>query len=247
MEKAKQAGEQYNKGVDDLVARVDPGSATFQNFLIPYAHLRNVLDSEIRQVQFWDQLSPNLAIQKASREACSGAIGAVVEEHIKVIYDKAEELDPESQLYLESFLDKDCEPSSDRLTEISNKSNQIRAEFETNLNPEIDGLWFSKAELIGLRSSDIDDLEKGTGANVGYFYAKFRGFEYVSVMTYSVDPNVRKRVFIENENMVSTPRQAIYLPNINSAAKMPPFSRKQSFSAMNKRYSMDIQTSRHIQ
>jgi metallopeptidase MepB len=152
--------------------------------------------------QVLDSISPNPSIRAASDEANLDSGAPSVEKLIQAIYDKAEVLDPESQSYLKHLWSKLNRPSSDRVGEISERIRQLRSEFDANLNPEDDGLWFSEAELISVPRAKVKGFAKSTGTNEGKFYAKFRTHQYEAVIIHATDPSTRKRAFIERDNMV---------------------------------------------
>jgi metallopeptidase MepB len=94
-------------------------------------------------------------------------------------------------------------PQRDRFKEIKKRLSQIAIEFQKNLNEELGGIWFSKAELAGVPDDVLQGLEKGTGDNEGKLRLTFKYPDLFPTLKFALNPETRKTVFISNENKVS--------------------------------------------
>ena len=213
LHKAKSLCAQHNQTIKDLMAEIDPATATFDNFIRPIAHLENDWISNDDYIHFYAQVSPNEEIRDASREA-EQILSAEklkqpdISEWVKAIYDRAEELDPESKKFLNVTKNDQTHTeestSKDRLKAIDERIEEICVEFDANLHNEDGGFWTSEAELAGVPIGILDELEKGTGDNEGKFRVIHKWTIGLPVMEYAMDPGVRKKLYLGRANSVSS-------------------------------------------
>lgn len=213
LHRAKSLGAQHNQTIKDLVAAIDPATATFDNFVRPIAYLENDWISNDDFIHFYAQVSPSKEIRDASREA-KQILSAEklkqpdISEWVKAVYDRAEELDPESQKFLNitkngQTQSEEC-TSKDRLKAIDERIEEICVEFDANLHNEDGGFWASEAELVGVPRGILDELEKGTGNNEGKFRVVQKWTIGLPVMEYAMDPDIRKKLYLGRANSVSS-------------------------------------------
>ena len=204
--------DQHNQKMRDLMAEIDPEIATFENFLLPIAHLENDWLSNQDFIHFYAQVSPNDNIRGALRKA-EQILSAEklkqpdISKWVKAIYGRAEELDPESQKFLNITKNDQTQTKEsttrNRIKAIDERIEEICVEFDANLNNENDGFWASKAELASVPIGILDELEKGTGDNEGKFHVVYKWTLGLPVMEYAMDPNIRKRLYLGRANSVS--------------------------------------------
>ena len=131
---------------------------------------------------------------------------------VDAAYKKKATLDPESQRLLEkerksyitNGLGIPAGPERDRFKEIKKRLSQIQIEFQKNLNEENGGIWFSKEQLAGVPDDVIETFDKGTGENEGKLRFTFKYPDLFPTLKFALDSDVREKVFIENENKVSS-------------------------------------------
>jgi metallopeptidase MepB len=203
----------YNQSIKDLTAKVSSETATFDNFLLPIAHMNNEWLSKDDFIAFYAEVSPNEEIRDASRGAAqiliAGAINEadLISDPVKAIYDKAEELDSESQRFLDIMrnfcIGSEESASKDRLNTVDKRIGELCIDFDANLRNENGGFWASQSELEGVPNRILDELEPGTGDNEGKFRVVYKWTIGLSVMEYAIDPQLRKKLYLGRSNSVS--------------------------------------------
>jgi metallopeptidase MepB len=214
LSRANQLYEAFEQGMRDIGAMAGTQEPTFQNLLLPIAHLENEWEFEKDCLEFLTLYSPDESLRSAAKE-----ISVIVEkghtvqdtlwEFIKAVCDKKEELDTESQRFketeMEGYMAKACHLptiSSNRMKEIDKMLYQINTDFKANLANESGGIWFSEAELAGVSEEDIQELSRGTGENEGKLRVRFKS-NYSTILARAKDPDVRKRLWSGMQNSVS--------------------------------------------
>jgi metallopeptidase MepB len=205
--------------LDKIAAELTPETATFANVVLPMAEDENKAGLQNRIIGFYQAVSGDPALRDASSKAeeimDEFSIEASMREDIfklvNAAFEKKEKLDPESQRLLErerksyitNGLGIPAGPQRERYKEIRKRLSQIQIEFQKNLNEENGGIWFTKNELEGVPSDVVEGFEKGTGDNEGKVRFTFKYPDLFPTLKFALDPEVRKKVFIENENKVS--------------------------------------------
>lgn len=118
-------------------------------------------------------------------------------------------LEKERKNYIKNGLGLPEGEKRDRFKEIKKRLSQIQIEFQKNLNEENNGIWFTREELDGVPQDVLDTLEKGTGENEGKLRLTFKYPDLFPTLKFAKRPETRRRVFIENENKVSSQVLAI--------------------------------------
>jgi hypothetical protein len=167
----------------------------------------------------------------------------------------AEELDPESQMYLRSYIDRSPAGSdSGRIQEIEARLEMIQIDFRYNLGDDGSCVWLTEAELKGVPREVIDSLSKGTGVEEGKFFVGYTSSSFSKVLSRAVDPAIRQRIYAGGVNKVSKGPGVLTVPsndlrsplsqtsnseqNIKNARSL----KKLSSCAMRKRTFLDIRT-----
>jgi metallopeptidase MepB len=205
--------------LDKIAAEVTPETATFETVILPIAEDENTAGLQSRIIGFYQAVSGDPALRAASSEAeeiiDDFSIEASMREDIfKLVdaaYKKNEKLDAESRRllekerksYIKNGLGIPAGPQRDRFKEIKKRLSQIAIEFQKNLNEELGGIWFSKAELAGVPDDVLQGLEKGTGDNEGKLRLTFKYPDLFPTLKFALNPETRQTVFISNENKVS--------------------------------------------
>ena len=207
------------KLLDKIAADITPETATFENVVLPIAEDENNSTLQSRIIGFYKDVSGDVNLRDASSKAeeimDEFAIEASMREDIfKLVdaaYKKGDKLDPESQRLLEkerksyitNGLGIPAGPQRDRFKEIKKRLSQIQIEFQKNLNEENGGIWFTKKELEGVPDDVVEGFEKGTGENEAKLRFTFKYTDLFPALKFALDAEVRRKIFIENENKVS--------------------------------------------
>lgn len=205
--------------LDKIAAEITPETATFANVVLPIAEDENKAGLQNRIIGFYQAVSGDPALRDASSKAeeimdefqIEASMREDIFKLVEAVVAKKEQLDPESQRLLErerksyitNGLGIPAGPQRERYKEIRKRLSQIQIEFQKNLNEENGGIWFSRKELEGVPSDVVEGFEKGTGENEGKLRFTFKYPDLFPTLKFAVDSDVRKKVFIENENKVS--------------------------------------------
>lgn len=209
----------HTRSVLDRIAKeVTPETATFANVILPMAEDENMAGLQNRIIGFYQAVSKDEALRQASSQAEEmidefGIEASMREDIFKLVdaaYQKKEDLDPESlrllerdrKSYITNGLGITAGPDRDRYKEIRKRLSTIQIEFQKNLNEENGGIWLTHKELEGVPSDVVEGLEKGTGENEGKYRLTFKYPDMFPAMKFAVDSEVRKKIFIQNENKV---------------------------------------------
>jgi len=208
--------EQSRNVLDKIVKNVSPESATFDKVLLPMAQDDNAMSIESHIIGFYQAVSTNTELRDASTEAEKQmddyAIEASMREDVFNLVDaalnKKEKLDPESQRLLEKEhkgyirmgLGVPAGPKRDRFKAIKKRLSELSITFSKNLNEEQGGIWLTHKELEGVPQDVIANLDKGTSENEGKVRLTFKYPDLFPTLKYAKNAEVRKKVFIENEN-----------------------------------------------
>ncbi|KAJ6013703.1 Metallopeptidase MepB [Penicillium herquei] len=222
LSKARDLIERSRKAQDGLVAHVPLESATFANVLLPLANDENSLTVEFEILKFYQSVSTDSELRDASGEAEKLLNEFVLETEtredlynlVKWVFDNSniEELDPESR----RFLEKKCkdydrnglglpESQRGRFKEIKKLLSQLRIDYQKNLNSEHGGIWLTLQELDGVPADFISNLQKRkTDDNhLGKVWLSFKSSDVFMVLRYVKTEEIRKNIFIANENKCS--------------------------------------------
>ena len=203
------------KVIDDIVAKVGDKDASFENVLLPMALEENRQTLSAHILGIYQSVSTDKALRDASTEAeklmDEYGIEASMREDVYKLVDSAlqrkDKLDAESQRLLEkehksyvrNGLNIPAGEKRDRFKEIKLRLSQLSIEFNKNLNEEKGGIWFTKDELDGV-SSDVVDLLKKEGDK---YFLTFKYPDLFPTLKYAKNPEVRRKVFVANENKVN--------------------------------------------
>ncbi|KAF2433480.1 metallopeptidase MepB [Tothia fuscella] len=201
---------------DAMVKDVKPEDATFKSVILPRAQDDNKGALEAHRIGFYQAVSTDKALRDASSEAEKlmddyGIESSMREDIFKLVdvaFKKNEKLDPESRRYLEkdhksyvrNGLGIPAGPKRERFKEIKKRLSDLSIQFQKALNEEDGGLWLTPAELDGVPKDVISTLKVGDGENEGKVFLSFKYPDLFPTLKYAKDPEIRKKVFIANEN-----------------------------------------------
>lgn len=247
--------------LDKIAAEITPEIAAFDNVVLPIAQDEDKAGLQNRIIGFYQVVSGDAELRAASSKAKElmdeFAIEASMREDIFTLVDaafkKGAALDRESQRLLEkerksyitNGLGIPAGPLRDRFKEIKKRLSQISIEFQKNLNEEHGGIWFTRKQLEGVPTDVIVNLETGHDANEGKVRLTFKYSDLYPTLKFALDPEVRQKVFIENENKVHRVLVARKVLTNLSATKTLPFSQRRSSSVTRLRDYLATPTRRH--
>jgi metallopeptidase MepB len=206
-----------SKGIlDHIVENIKESDAKFDNVISPMANDENEAGLENRIIGFYQAVSAKKELRDASTEAekimdefsIEQSMREDVYKLVEAAYQRKESLDAESQRllekerksYIRNGLGLPAGPKRDRFKEIKKRLSQISTDFGKNLNEEDGGIWVTTEELAGVPQDVIEGLEKGTGENEGKLKLSFKYPDLFPTLKYATNSDLRKRLFINNEN-----------------------------------------------
>ncbi|KAH6666274.1 putative Saccharolysin [Halenospora varia] len=216
VEEAKALCDTTRSLLDKIAKEVTPETATFANVVLPMAEDENAAGLKGRLLGFYQAVSGDSKLRDASSKAeeimdefnIEASMREDIFKLVDAAYNKKESLDPESQRllekerksYIRNGLGIEKGEKRDRFKEIKKRLSMIQIEFQKNLNEENGGIWFTRKELEGVPEDTLDTFEKGTGDNEGKLRFSFKYPDLFPTLKFALDPETRKKVFIENEN-----------------------------------------------
>jgi metallopeptidase MepB len=224
VEDAKELCDKTRKLLDKITAEVTVETASFENVVLPIARDENEAGLRSRIIGFYQAVSTDAELRDASSKAeeimDEFNIEASMREDIFVLVDaawkKAQEgasgldgeslrlLEKERKSYIRNGLGIEKGEKRDRFKEIKKRLSTIQIEFQKNLNEENGGIWFTKKELEGVPEDVLETFEKGTGEHEGKLRFTFKYPDLFPTLKFALDSSIRQKVFVENENKVST-------------------------------------------
>lgn len=201
---------------DTIIRRVTPGDAIFSNTLLPLAHAENVFARGSHPLVFYASASTDSNVRDASRLArhmiddflLHDLIDKPLARLIRAVVDKREVLPAEDARLLATKYRHIkrygllMEPPAARedLRSIRDSINQRTSLFRSNLASSGESLWLTLPELHGVPDRFLRTLERGTGENQDKFKVQFSTSHLSTIMRYAKSSQVRKKMFIANEN-----------------------------------------------
>jgi metallopeptidase MepB len=218
---AKTLKDRKRNLLENIIAEITVEEARFENVLLPIERFNDVSSRLEYIIGFYQHVSMNKSLSDASataeRTMNEGITPSFTDESIykliKAASLKGEELHLESQklqeetrlAYSRLGLDLPAGPKRNRLSEITKAFGTLKRDFRRNMNKENEGIWFTKEQLKGVPADVLEGLEKGSQANQDKLKLSFQSPDLSSALRYTLNPEVRKKVFIAYENSVSHP------------------------------------------
>ncbi|KNG91709.1 putative thimet oligopeptidase [Aspergillus nomiae NRRL 13137] len=226
--------ERARESQSQIKRNIQPNTATFNNVILPLAHIDNALASKSHILVFYRAVSTNPELRNASIEArnlldcynvettMDDGLFALVD----AVFHKDEELEPESYRLLKKLymgyvrhgLGLSAGYPRDRFREIQSRLSWIKAEFQRNLvEANSAGIWFTVEELDGLPEDFLSGLMRGKLGEVNEDKVRvtFNDPDLFKTLSYARNSNTRRRIYIANENKctqnVSLFREAVLL------------------------------------
>ena len=197
---------------DDIVAKYSGKDADFKGVLLPMARDEDQQSLQTHILGFYQSVSTDQALRDASTEAEKLMDDAYIEASMRedifklvdAVLKKDEQLDPESlrllekehKSYVKNGLNIPAGPHRDRFKEIKKRLSELGIAFSKNLNEEKGGMWLTAEDLKGV-PQDVISLLKKEGDK---YFLTYKYPDLFPTLKYAVDPEVRKKVFIGNEN-----------------------------------------------
>jgi metallopeptidase MepB len=211
---------------DKISATVTPETATFENVVEAIAREYDYASISTTMIYFY----PKVASDPDLREACRRAEDEVDEYDIEssmredifklvdVLHEKRDSLGLGREdlrlvkrmhkAYISDGLGLPAGPVRTRFTEIRKRLGTLQAEYRKNLSEENGCVWLTRVELEGVPHDVVSTLQEGVdcSSSSSTTERKLRlTFKYPYLrptLQYAADPDVRKRVWMANQNKV---------------------------------------------
>ncbi|UDD62076.1 hypothetical protein AFCA_009405 [Aspergillus flavus] len=218
---------------NQIKRNTQPKTATFNNVILPLAHIHNNLASKTHILVFYRAVSTDPELRSASTEARSLLDSYKLETTmddglfalVDAVFHQNEDLDTESHRLLKKiylgFVRHGLRLSAGyqryRFREIQSRLGWIKGEFQKNLaEANNTGIWFTAGELDGLPSEFLSTLMRSEAGDPK-LRVTFNDSDLFQTLRYAKDSETRRRLYIANENKceqnVSLFREAILLRN----------------------------------
>lgn len=206
---------------DKVVKEVTPETANFKNVGLPFAQDDNAMSLETHIIGFYQAVSTDVKRRDASTEAeklmDDFSIESAMREDIFQLVDaafKKQKNDPALDAESRRLIEKDHKdyirmglgipagPQRDRFKAIKKRLSELSITFQKNLNEESGGLWLTSEELDGVPEDVVVGLQKGMEGTPaeGKHWLTFKYPDLFPVLKYGKNEEVRKKLFIANEN-----------------------------------------------
>lgn len=196
-----------------VTQEVDTATACFGNVVKPLIDVNNGTQGTMAAIAMLRYASPDKAARDASEDAMRLMSEAEAEATsrrdlyllIKAVKDKAEDLDGESQRYLDEFLKDYTRCGHGTLEgnqivaylESRNSIDAMRRQFARNIMDSDGGIWFTKHELDGVPDADLSRFrsESGLDRPANKYFVHFRKADVRLVLKCAKNPATRKRLY----------------------------------------------------
>ena len=215
LEQAHKAINASRQAQDDLVSRVKPENATFDNVLLPLMHAENVYISEFYVLRHPKDVTTNEKLRESTRQverltndyAVESGMREDVFRLVQAVVDLGEELEGERlrclqkvhRGYLVQGLALEGEERAN-FKQVTNRIKELCAECRKNFSDERAGLWLTPQQLAGLPPNNLKQLKKGEGENSESLWLTMKVHDFEPAMKFVKDEEIRKRIFITFEN-----------------------------------------------
>ncbi len=206
--------------LENISTTITEETATFENVVEAIARNYDYASVDTRIIHFYPKVSSNKELREACRKAddeldkydIESSMREDIFKLIDGLHDKRDvlEIGPESlrllkrmhrQCILEGLgLPDGC--SRSRLKDIRQRLDTIRSEYRKNLGEEGGCVWLTRDELAGVPADVVSTLEDGAGSNQGKLRLTLKYPHVRPTLQYATSPDVRKLVWIANENKV---------------------------------------------
>jgi metallopeptidase MepB len=199
----------------EILSKINSELATFDNVLLPLAHIHNSLTCEIPVLCFYQEVSTNSDIRDASTDAKDLYADFEIETKmhegifalIDAVVEKQEDLAPEDRRllgrYHRDYVRHGLGLTSQQRSELESVQKRLVrqiGEFDKNLREESDGIWFTEDDLAGLPNDLVKILKRGTDTYEGKVQLTFNFTHLGPTMKYAENSETRRRYYSAYEN-----------------------------------------------
>jgi metallopeptidase MepB len=204
--------------LDKIAAEITPETATFENVILPIVENEDKSALQDKIITFYQVVSGDSYLRIASSQAEQIMDEFKIEvsarqdifKLVDTVHKKGAKLDPESQrllektwkTYIANGLGIPAGPQRDRFEKIKMRLSEIKIAFQRNLNEEHGGMLFTEKELEGVPSNVLSGLDICHQAKEAKKRLTFKYADLHPMLQFALNADVRRRVFIENENKV---------------------------------------------
>jgi metallopeptidase MepB len=200
---------------DQIVASINPSEAAFSSVLLPLIEDHNLAASRRRIFKFYGSTSTSSELRDASH--ASEILFTEFETEtlqredlfqlVDAIFHRDENLDPESQVYLErqhrafarNGLKIGAGPQRERFAEIKKELLEKSIAYRKSLNRRA-GIWLTATELDGLPDNKMASLTVGEGENAGRLWLPLQKSDADNVWQYVKNGDVRRKIYVSRDN-----------------------------------------------
>lgn len=208
--------EQLRAAWTKIVKDVHAQDALFANVLVPLSHAENIFARESHMLTFYSSVSEDpdarsasnqvrtlfddLVVEGASNDSLFRLIDAAARRNESLGPEDARYLAIKRRQYVRNGMLLPASQDRERLREIKRQISEQSASFHSNLANCGACIWFTRHELDGVPERVLSTLEVGEGENEDRLKVTFKTSHLAAVMRYARRTEVRKKMFIGNEN-----------------------------------------------
>lgn len=207
--------EQTQGAWAEVLNKVVPESATFDNVIEPIIQDENEKSTSLRILRFYASTSPTKALRDASNAIVTMFTDAEVDLFARadmfalvdaVVSRVTDDLSPESRNYLEKLHRKFWQNGCG-ITDVTAKAyfekcqkrvKDLERECSNNLHEEKTGLWFTREELSGVPARFISNFKKGQDEN--FLWVATKVPQSNPVMKHAKLEATRRKMFFAVQN-----------------------------------------------
>ncbi|KAJ3494446.1 hypothetical protein NLG97_g4070 [Lecanicillium saksenae] len=195
---------------DELVRKVAPDQATFDNAMLPLAQIQNKFTIQANVLAFYRHVSTDADI----RDASANVQNLFDEFHaecwmredifrlVDAVYHGPREMSTESSLFLETLHNKFTQSglgiqgisARNRLKEIKSRLSKIHTEYQQNLGHQTDYIFFAPSELDSVPDSIIKQLESNSGG--GTLRVDLSNPSHRNILSSATQEGTRKKLYL---------------------------------------------------
>ncbi|WPG99076.1 zincin [Acrodontium crateriforme] len=218
--------ERLRAARDEVVEGVSLEAATYENVVRPLANAQHAIEDSVGIIAMLRYAAPDEHTRKAAEQArdlWNEAFGEFNDRHdvyllLQAVKDRSEPLDAESRKYLDELLADFVRCGHGRLKSeeiaqyVTTRTaiDKLRRKFTENIRNASGGMWFSEADLDGVKEQDLSRFRTAaknqqTKTTIGDTdcFVTLSKHDVSAVLQYAKDPHVRERLYVANHSKLS--------------------------------------------
>lgn len=215
LEQAQKAIDASRQAQDDIVDRIKPEDATFDDVLLPLMHAENIYtnnyfllrhpkdltaDEKLREANRQvEKLTDKYAVESAMREDVFRLVQAVVDRGEKLEGERLRCLQKVHRNYLREGLALHGE-EREQFKQVKNRIKEVCLVCRKNFAGERVGMWLTPKQLLGLPPNNLKQLKQGEGEHEGSLWLTMKIADYTPAMKFVKDEEIRQKILLTFEN-----------------------------------------------